>query len=584
MAHNLRLIRQIRELEHKARRLDVLVDDELIFAFYERLIPPDVNTGVSFERWRAEAERSDPKLLFLSRDELMTHQAAGVTTDLFPKQMALQGMGGELRLPLDYHFEPGSPRDGVTVTVPLIALNQIDAEQCEWLVPGMLKEKVQLLLKSLPQKLRRHLVPLPDYSAAFTGRAGAYTSQSLIGALISDVRNERSLVCQPADFKRESLPAHLQMNFKVVDEHGRQLAMGRNLAQLRAELGGQVRATFQRVAQREAVSDKLHDRIVDWDFGKLPEVLELQRDGQALLGYPALVDHVTHCSIEVFDTPARADLEHRAGLRRLFRLVLKDQVRFLEKSLANLQMTQVRASTIAWLSATFPSYDELREQIITAALDRTCLAFPLPTDRASFVQRKEEARGKVSLIAQELARLIAAIVEQAATIARRLTALKAFPRLVADVEQQLSQLFAPQFIVTHSAPAACALSALFKGDRVADGQSKRRSGAGYREDQRTSGAGAAVAARGQCAQGCQRPPTRRVPLAARGATRFAFRSGIKDADAGQRQALAKILGKREPVTWRRVLREPIKSRTLDRFDSGRGEFHADRLGLFRYRN
>ena len=448
LAHNLRLIRQIRELEHKARRLDVLVDDELIFAFYERLIPPDVNTGVSFERWRAEAERSDPKLLFLSRDELMTHQAAGVTTDLFPKQMALQGIGGELRLPLDYHFEPGSPRDGVTVTVPLIALNQIDAEQCEWLVPGMLKEKVQLLLKSLPQKLRRHLVPLPDYSAAFTGRAGAYASQSLIGALISDVRNERSLVCQPADFKRESLPAHLQMNFKVVDEHGRQLAMGRNLAQLRAELGGQVRATFQRVAQREAVSDKLHDRIVDWDFGKLPEVLELQRDGQALLGYPALVDHVTHCSIEVFDTPARAGLEHRAGLRRLFRLVLKDQVKFLEKSLANLQMTQVRASTIAWLSATFPSYDQLREQIVTAALDRTCLAFPLPADRASFVQRKEEARGKLSLIAQELARLIAAIVEQAATIARRLTALKAFPRLVADVEQQLSQLFAPQFIVT----------------------------------------------------------------------------------------------------------------------------------------
>ena len=448
LAHNLRLIRQIRELEHKARRLDVLVDDELIFAFYERLIPPDVNTGVSFERWRAEAERSDPKLLFLSRDEVMRHQAAGVTTDLFPKQTALQGIGGELRLPLDYHFEPGSPRDGVTVTVPLIALNQIDAEQCEWLVPGMLKEKVQLLLKSLPQKLRRHLVPLPDYAAAFTGRAGAYASQSLIGALISDVRNERSLVCQPADFKRESLPAHLQMNFKVVDEHGRQLAMGRNLAQLRAELGGQVRATFQRVAQREAVSDKLHDRIVDWDFGKLPEVLELQRDGQALLGYPALVDHVTHCSIEVFDTPARAGLEHRAGLRRLFRLVLKDQVKFLEKSLANLQMTQVRASTIAWLSATFPSYDQLREQIVTAALDRTCLGFPLPADRASFVQRKEEARGKLSLIAQELARLIAAIVEQAATIARRLTALKAFPRLVADVEQQLSQLFAPQFIVT----------------------------------------------------------------------------------------------------------------------------------------
>ena len=159
-------------------------------------------------------------------------------------------------------------------------------------------------------------------------------------------------MCQAADFKRESLPAHLQMNFKVVDDQGRQLAMGRNLAQLRSELGGQARATFQRVVQRdEAASEKLQDRIVDWDFGELPDVLELQRDGQALVGYPALVDHVTHCSIEVFDTPARAGAQHRAGLRRLFRLQLKDQVKFLEKGLSSLQMTQVRASTVAWLSA-----------------------------------------------------------------------------------------------------------------------------------------------------------------------------------------------------------------------------------------
>ncbi len=449
LVHNLRLIRQIRELEHKTRRLDVLVDDELIFGFYEQLTPLEINTAVAFERWRASAEQDNPQLLFLSRDEVMKHHAAGVTTDLFPKQIALQGIGGELRLSLDYHFEPGSPRDGITMTVPLVALNQIDPDQCEWLVPGMLKEKVHLLLKSLPQKLRRHLVPLPDYAAAFAERAGANAEQSLIDTLISDVRSERGLVCQPADFKRESLPAHLQMNFKVIDEHGRQLAMGRNLAQLKSELGGQARAMFQRVVQADdAVSEKLHDRIIDWDFGELPDVLELRRDGQALVGYPALVDRVTHCSIEVFDTQARAYAQHRVGLRRLFRLQLKEQVKFLEKSLANLQMTQVRASGVAWLVAALPSYEDLREQIVTAAIDRTCLALPLPTDRDSFIKRKDEARGKVSLIAQELARLVTAIVEQAATIARRLPALKAFPRLVADVEQQLSQLFTPEFIVS----------------------------------------------------------------------------------------------------------------------------------------
>ncbi|HVF17194.1 MAG TPA: DUF3418 domain-containing protein, partial [Steroidobacteraceae bacterium] len=442
------LLRQIRELEHKTRRLDVLVDDELIFAFYDRVIPPGMSSGAAFERWRQDAERNDPKLLFLSREEVMRHEAAGVTTDLFPKQMVVHAAGAELRLPLAYHFEPGSARDGVTMTVPLIALNQISAEESEWLVPGMLKEKVHLLLKSLPQKLRRHLVPLPDFAAAFVERTHRKIAHSLIDALISDIRAERCVVCQPADFKRESLSTHLHMNFKVVDEHGRQLAMGRNLAQLRSELGPEARAVFQNAVQREApVAGGMHDSITEWDFGELPEVLELRRGGQTLIGYPALVDQSTHCSIEVFDTPARADVQHRAGLRRLFRLQLKDQVKFLEKSLSSLQMTQVRASTVAWLAAGLPSYDEMREQIIRAALDRTCLVPPLPVDRESFVKRKEDARGKLSLIAQELARLVTTIVEQATAVARKLQAMKAFPRLVADVEQQLAHLFTPEFIV-----------------------------------------------------------------------------------------------------------------------------------------
>ncbi len=446
-SHNLRLLRQIRELEHKTRRLDVLVDDELIFAFYDRLLPAGISRGADFERWRVDAERNDPKLLFLSRDEVMRHEAGGITTDLFPKQMVLNAAGGELRLPLAYHFEPGSARDGVTMTVPLIALNQVSAEESEWLVPGMLKEKVHLLLKSLPQKLRRHLVPLPDYAAAFVERGGS-PAHSLIDALISDIRAEHGVVCQPADFKRESLSAHLRMNFKVVDEQGRQLAMGRNLAHLISELGPAARAMFQSAVALEApAGEGMHDRITDWDFGELPEVLELRRGGQALIGYPALVDQITHCSIEVFDTPARAQGQQRAGMRRLFQLQLKDQVKFLEKSLSSLQMTQVRASTVAWLAVAFASHEEIREQIVQAALDRTCLIPPLPADRESFVERKDLARGKLSLIAQEIARLVTAIVEQAMAVARKLQAMKAFPRLVGDVEQQLSQLFTAKFIV-----------------------------------------------------------------------------------------------------------------------------------------
>jgi ATP-dependent helicase HrpA len=249
-ANNQKLVREIRELEHRSRRLDVLVDDELIHAFYDGLIPADVSTGAAFERWRLEAERNRPKLLYLVRDELMRHEAAGVTTDLFPKQLALLGKGGPgTSFGLSYHFEPGSPRDGVTMTVPLVALNQVDAARAEWLVPGMLKEKAHLLLKSLPQKLRRHCVPLPDYAAAFAARHGHRTSEPLLDVLIADVREHAGVVCQRADVKRETLPAHLTMNFKVVDDSGRQLGMGRNLAQLRAELGEEVQASFRTAAR-----------------------------------------------------------------------------------------------------------------------------------------------------------------------------------------------------------------------------------------------------------------------------------------------------------------------------------------------
>ena len=447
LAHNQRLVREIREMEHKARRLDVLVDDELIFGFYEQLVPADMCTAAQFDKWRAEVEKANAKLLFLSRDELMRHEAAGVTTDLFPKTWSMRGIDMQLA----YHFEPDSPRDGVTLTVPLFALNQVEAVRCEWLVPGMLKEKVHLLLKSLPQKLRRHCVPLPEYAAGFVERHRdmlPHPERPLLDALIADVRAQTNIVCRAEDFKREALPAHLTMNFKVVDDSGRQLAMGRNLAQLRAELGLQAQKTFQTLAAKDAlVASGLHDEITDWDFGAVPELLEIARDGRTLIGHPALADHGDHCAIEVFDDPAEARAVHREGLRRLFRLQLKEQVKFLEKSLNALQTVQMQASTVPALAAALPGFEALRDDVVAAALDRTCLVEPWPTDNASFVACKNEARGKLTLIAQEIARLATMIVQEAAALPKKLNGLRGFTATIADVEQQLQRLFRKRFIV-----------------------------------------------------------------------------------------------------------------------------------------
>ncbi|TDG09577.1 ATP-dependent RNA helicase HrpA [Paraburkholderia guartelaensis] len=486
-AHNRKLLADIEQLEHKSRRQDVLVDDELIYGFYDQAIPEGIYSGASFERWyrdevRKGGEPEDKlRLLYLSRDDLMRHEAAGVTTELFPKRMTMSGVA----MALTYHFEPGSPRDGVTLAVPLYALNQVDARRCEWLVPGMLKEKAQLLLKSLPQKLRRHCVPLPEYAAGFAERVGGerFGAGGLLEALIADVREQKQIALKSADFKLETLPAHLFMNFKVIDEHGRQLAMGRNLAQLRAELGAQAQQQFQKLAsatalaalethaqgsgapqnaqvEREATGDApqksnaphtpapgdaapataLYENLTTWNFGKLPELLEIRRGGQTLFGYPALVDRGSHCDVEVFDSPEEAARIHRAGLRRLFALQLREPIRYLEKNLPGLREMAMQFMARA-------TQEELRDQLVELALDRACLQDPLPDDDASFHARKDEGRGRLSLLAQEIARLVGQILAEYASLAKKLVQAKAFGAPAADMQAQVDALISKRFIL-----------------------------------------------------------------------------------------------------------------------------------------
>ncbi|WP_027814979.1 ATP-dependent RNA helicase HrpA [Paraburkholderia bannensis] len=486
-AHNRKLLADIEQLEHKSRRQDVLVDDELIFGFYDQAIPDGIYSGASFERWyRDEVKKSGEsedklRLLYLSRDDLMRHEAAGVTTELFPKRMTMSGVA----MALTYHFEPGSPRDGVTLAVPLYALNQVDARRCEWLVPGMLKEKAQLLLKSLPQKLRRHCVPLPEYAAGFADRVGGerFGAGGLVEGLIADVREQKQLQLKTSDFKLETLAAHLFMNFKVIDEHGRQLAMGRNLAQLRAELGPQAQQEFQKLASATALAaletrqgesadaasasadnakpaqnapkkanaphtpatgdapaTALYENLTTWNFGKLPELLEIRRGGQTLFGYPALVDRGSHCDVEVFDSPEEAARIHRAGLRRLFALQLREPIRYLEKNLPGLREMAMQFMARA-------TQEELRDQLVELTLDRACLQDPLPDDDASFHARKDEGRGRLSLLAQEIARLVGQILAEYASLAKKLVQAKAFGAPAADMQAQVDALISKRFVL-----------------------------------------------------------------------------------------------------------------------------------------
>ncbi|KIF80929.1 ATP-dependent RNA helicase HrpA [Noviherbaspirillum autotrophicum] len=462
LAHNQKLVREIENLEHKSRRLDVLVDEELIAAFYDKLVPQDVYNGAAFEKWLKDATAKNPKLLHLNRDDLMRHEAAGVTTDLFPKKMVVAGVD----MALSYHFEPGSPRDGVTLTIPLFALNQVSTERCDWLVPGMLKEKVHMLLKSLPQKLRRHCVPLPDYAAGFCERM-EFGKGNLIDVVIADVREQTGVAVKTTDFKLETLPAHHFMNFKIVDEHGRQLEMGRNLSALQSELGGQAREKFQQLAEKTVAAPPetgpagsghgaaradasnagqnasagagAHQNLTTWSFGELPELLEIQQGKQTLIGFPALVDKATHCDLEVFDDPAEAARVHRIGLRRLFALQLKEQLKYLEKNIPGLQQMGMQFMSLG-------TQEELRDQIIQAGLERACLQDPLPTNAEEFNRRKEEGKSRLGLLVNEIARLASQILAEYYTLPKKLQGVKSHAQSAADMQSQLQALVGKRFI------------------------------------------------------------------------------------------------------------------------------------------
>jgi ATP-dependent helicase HrpA len=472
LTHNQKLIRQVQELEHKARRQDVLVDDELIHAFYDRLLPPDVCSGATLERWFSAEVKRNPKLLQLSRDELMRHEAAGITSAAFPRTVRLGGID----CAATYLHEPGDARDGLTVTVPIYALNQVNEEHCEWLVPGMLKDKVLALVKSLHQRPRSRLVPLPDYVASFIAET-PFAQGALMDTLLAAVRAKTQLPLQRTDFKPEQLNPHHFMNFRVVDEHGRQLGSGRDLAALKAELGGQARTAFQALAvlkkpsaaptppapptplpppaaaasrgvaaqikpaapAKVAPQPTAPQRYTEWSFGELPELMEIQRGSQTLIGFPALIDGVNHVEIEVFDEPQVAAAKHRAGLRRLVALQIREPLRFLEKNIPELQK-------MAGAYLHLGTLEELRAQVIDVALERAFLAEPLPTDAASFKARVEEGRTRLNLIAQEVARLAATVLAELQTAQRKLKDSKP-PREVADdITAQLQRLAGKRFL------------------------------------------------------------------------------------------------------------------------------------------
>jgi len=450
LEHNRKLIENVQELEHKSRRHDVLVDDESIHRFYAERIPEGIHNAVDFEKWRREAERANPRLLFLEREYVMRHAAEQVTENLFPDTMVV----GMQTFDLSYRFEPGHVLDGVTMAIPLHLLNQVDERRCEWLVPGLLRDKVTHLIKDLPKGMRKHFVPVPQVVTACMEILEP--DETGLATALSQALFRKTGVEVPADaWEGAELPAHLRMNFRVIDDKGGEIASGRDLVALRNRLGVKARRTFSETAST-AFERK---GATSWDFGDLPEQVEVNRGAGKLIGYPAITDEGKSAGLTLLDTEAEAQATTRRGLRRLFRLALPEQMKFLARSLPGFNEMQLRYALLGDEGGRDKGSradkgevaERLREELVTAICDRAFFVESEPVNDARAFETRV-AKGKMRLmdVANEVCRIVGEVLAEYQLLRAKVNAPQhaAWPRVIADIRSQLRELMGPGFIAS----------------------------------------------------------------------------------------------------------------------------------------
>ncbi|QOZ84269.1 MULTISPECIES: ATP-dependent RNA helicase HrpA [Chromobacterium] len=424
---NQQLIREVEQLEHKARRQDVLVDEEALFAFYSERIPAEVVDAASFEAWRKEAEKTDAKLLHLTREELMRHAAQHVTENQFPEWLELE----DGRLKLRYRFEPNHPLDGVTLDVPLAILNRLQPAAFEWLVPGMVREKLQQLIKGLPKQIRRCCVPVPDFVTRFL--SGNPDPQQPIAPQLARfiLRETGGVKVDIDDFRAQELPAHLLFNFRVIDDGKQEIGLGRDLLALQKQFGQAAQLTF-----RDTSAEFERDEVSSWDFGELPESIQFARGRQQLTGYPALTLEQDKVAIRLFDTQLVAERHHRQGVIRLLQLQLKEQMKQLSKGLPGMTQLGLQLRAVA-------NVDELLADAIACICDRAFIGDDaLPRNEKAFNDQKTRARTRLPAVIQAVTQYLGQVAAEYGPLSVKMQKHK----LGYELQQQLAKLVYKGFL------------------------------------------------------------------------------------------------------------------------------------------
>ncbi|PVG81761.1 ATP-dependent RNA helicase HrpA [Nocardioides gansuensis] len=444
-AHNQRLLEEAEELEHRARRRDIVVDEHTLFDFYDARVGREVVSGAHFDQWWKRERQKRPDLLTFD-PAMLTHQTAEEIREAdFPTQWRDSEDEG-LTFPISYHFEPGTADDGITIEVPVATLNRVDADDFSWLVPGLREELVTELIRSLPKQLRVNFVPAPNKAREFLA-AVPPGEEPLLDALERWCRSTTGVVVPREAWDWSKVPAHLQPTYRVVDDAGREAARGKDLEALKEPLRPAFADAIAEVAADAGVSATGQ---TSWTFGTLEESFVQRRAGHEVKGYPALVDEGKSAGVQVFGSAEEAAAHHRLGVRRLVLLALDGfEARSARTSTSELEKLGVdQRSMLALAGSPYSSAAELLDDIRAALVGSVVDARPVVRDEAAYdalvAAARTELDAQLPFVIQDVVRVLDAWRAADKVLSGRAD-LMTLPALT-DMRAQVSRLMAPGFV------------------------------------------------------------------------------------------------------------------------------------------
>ncbi|BFM06594.1 ATP-dependent RNA helicase HrpA [Halioxenophilus aromaticivorans] len=429
---NQQLVQEVLELEAKSRRRDILVDDDVLFDFYDQRVGDEVASLASFEKWRSTAEQAEPNLLYIDRELLMRHAEFDAGQAQFPDIVSWGGM----EFPLTYHFEPGSAEDGVSVHVPVGLLHQVPEFLLQWLVPGLLREKCTALVKGLPKRWRKQFAPVPMYVDKALA-AMAIENKPLIEELNRQLYRINNVSIPSEAWDEVVLDDYYKMNIKVDDDRGKLIEQSRDLSELKAKYRENVQQTLQAAGQSQEVSG-----ITQWDFGALAKTQQLKRKGLSIKAFPALVDEGDSVALKMHDNPQEAEALSLKGQVRLAMIAEREKVKYLRKEL-------LKGKDLGLTLTNLGKRDAVADDIIAAAIKQVVFAGAVLREQTEFQQALSQKGSEIVPRANAIADILAGVLAHVVAIKKAMKTSKnalAIARAAEDIGQQLDNLLYPGFL------------------------------------------------------------------------------------------------------------------------------------------